>query len=129
MQLEAVPPALLVPVRGDEGPRPARDDARKRLRVGRADVAGLRGVRPLPGRPEDAHDQRLHGNGRHPHLQAGYLASGDRIEVLADGIDVPVVQILVFGLDRGPREPNEVDQTVREGLCLFLEALYVDRTL
>jgi len=49
--------------------------------------------------------------------------------VLADGVDVPVVHVLVLGLDRGPCGLHERPQTLGEVLGLLLNLLLLDRGL
>ena len=118
---EAERPEPLVPLRLHQPPHPHVVAHREVLGVRGADVAQLR-LRPrspLPGRPEHADRERLHGAGRHVDQQPVDLAGGHRLEMLGDGVDVPAVHVSASpGSTTGQARLDEVDELAGAELAL-----------
>ncbi len=96
-----------VPVAGKNRPELVSKRGGKVLRVARTDDAPPRIVTKQPGRERDRCADRLEAARRHGDDQSLDLTQPHQLQMMRDGIDVPVVQILRRWAHRGEAAADE----------------------
>ena len=107
---ESLPPVLFIPGGAQQAAAFEAVAHAEPPCVGGVEESALWVAAPDPGGPEHAHGQTLHMSGGHVDEQAGDVSGGNRLQMLAHGLDVPSRDERYCGLEHVPRLATELQQ-------------------